>query len=270
MLSYKLKHLCSRVIMSLSAFGLFSISNAGQSEAADLYGKSFTYNVARNSTLYASFTEPECVVPTDGSVKNLYPTGVYVSGATGASGVAVEPGVCVFKCLEGFYYQGATGFSGAAANANDLKITAANSCWGVKPDCVANESMHVASGEAISGETEYSCTWTCEDGYSVGGGESTTLTFSYGVNGVTGIIQPTQSCEARQYTVTFDCGPNSTYGTTNERYGTATARYGAAFTIPTTKCNAAHGLYPFEGWLKQEEMPGTDVKGWERQGQQPL
>ena len=268
MLSYKLKHLCSRVIMSLSAFGLFSISNAGQSEAADVYGKSFTYNVARNSTLYASFTEPTCVVPTDGSVKNLESTGVYISGATGTNGVAVEPGVCVFKCLEGFYYEKATGFSGAAANADDLIITAEHSCWGVKPECVANASKHVASGEAISGEESYSCTWTCEDGYSVGGGTSTNLTFTSSVNGVTGTIQPTQSCAARQYTVTFDCGPNSTYGETNQRTGTGKATYGAAFTIPTTKCKAAHGIYPFEGWLKQEEMPAATVKGWERE--QPL
>ena len=266
MLSYKLKHLCSRVIMSLSAFGLFSISNAGQSEAAELYGTSFTYNVARNSTLYASFTKPTCVVPTDGSVKNLYSTGVYVSGATGTNGVAVEPGVCVFKCLSGFYYDGVTGFSGAAENANDLEIIAEHSCWGVEPDCVADVSKHVASGEAISGEESYSCTWKCEDGYSVGGGESTTLTFSSSVTGATGTIQPTQSCAARQYTVTFDCGPNSTYGTTNKRYGTAKAAYGAVFTIPTTKCNAAYELYPFEGWLKQtnEEVP-DDALGWEQE-----
>lgn len=261
MLSYKLKHLCSRVIMSLGAFGLFSISNAGQSEAAELYGTSFTYNVARNSRLYASFTEPTCVVPTDGSVKNLVSTGVYVAGTTGTNPTT---GYCEFKCKDGFYFEGAEGYSGRAGSPNDLTITATNSCWGVEPDCVADESKHVASGEAISGEESYSCTWTCENGYSVGGGTSTTLTFTENVTGATGTIQPTKSCAARQYTVTFDCGPNSTYGETNQRTGTGRATYGATFTIPTTKCKAAYGVYPFEGWLKQtnEEVP-NGAMGWE-------
>lgn len=57
MLSYKFKHLCSRVIASLSAVGLFSIANTGQAHAVTYEpGESVTNRYLNATTMTAKYS----------------------------------------------------------------------------------------------------------------------------------------------------------------------------------------------------------------------
>ena len=81
MLSYKFKHICSRVIASLSAFGLISISD--DIHAATINeGDNFTLSKPKAMTFGAEYTEEQC--PTINSIIGEY-------GLLGPTG-------CVYTC----------------------------------------------------------------------------------------------------------------------------------------------------------------------------
>ena len=99
MLSYKLKHLFSRAVASLSAVGLFSLGNSA-AQAEGLSGKIATYSYTADPMSFsANYVDLKC--ETNGQ-SNLLSGEVYYN----ASGVAVG---CNFICQSGFYVPGVSG-----------------------------------------------------------------------------------------------------------------------------------------------------------------
>lgn len=97
MLSYKLKHLCSRVIASLSAVGLFSITGTGKAAAGE-YNFGASYEVHLDKTFSANYQEEEtinCSMVGDVDVA----VSTVVSGEDGAGYLA-----CSYVLKRGFVY----------------------------------------------------------------------------------------------------------------------------------------------------------------------
>ncbi len=92
MLSYKFRHLFSRVVASLSAVGMFSLGNSS-ARADSLSGAVATYNYTANPMSFsANYVDLKC--DTNGQ-SNLLPGEVYYN----TSGVAAG---CKFLCVSGF------------------------------------------------------------------------------------------------------------------------------------------------------------------------
>ena len=92
MLSYKFRHLFSRVVASLSAVGMFSLGNSS-AHADSLSGAVATYNYTANPMSFsANYVDLKC--DTNG-MSNLLPGEVYYN----TSGVAEG---CKFLCVSGF------------------------------------------------------------------------------------------------------------------------------------------------------------------------
>ena len=243
MLQYKLKHLCSRIIAGLSAFGLFNI--ASDANAVEYKpGASFTYNFTSDQTFTATYeaTNDICVFSAD---KNII-SGKYTSGTTGASG---QTGFCTFTCKDGYGLSsdGSSGYTTSVSGA-DGTIVAQTGCVELKPNCIvpdAASGLHISYASTGTKDNKFYCIWHCEDGYSVGGGTST----GTGITSITGFgdMYPTEGCSARTFKVTFDCLAGGKYGSSSGQSGTATATYGQSFTIPTDATCKKTG-YNFSGW----------------------
>ena len=262
MLSYKLKHICSRVIASLSAVGIISIAHSNDAAAKDLGtaagvtyaepGDSFKYNVTSDMSLNADYKEiptgcsMELANGNDGNFKSYE----YASGTTGASGKAQ----CTYTCKDGYTWGDTTNTSGIAEGragyANDLVVPEIG-CVLPKLSCSVGNNYSGTISNATSGVNASGvayCTWTCKAGYSVDGGRDTTTTFT-GAKGEHGEQFPTAQCKARQFEVKFDCGTSGYYNGTSLSTGVATATYGQTFTVPATAVCTKEG-YTFSGWAK--------------------
>lgn len=264
MLSYKLKHICSRVIASLSAVGIISIAHSNDAAAADRGsassmsfvepGDTFTYNLASALTLDAEYKEIEsgCSMElSDGSDGN-FESFTYTTGTTGASGYAPK---CQYKCKAGYVWDGTTSNTGVAVGAsgvvNDYVVPEAGCVLNTRLTCTVSETYSGTISRGVSGVDSSGktyCTWTCKDGYSVAGGGDSTTTYT-SAKGLYGEQFPTAQCKARTYRVTFDCGTSGFYNGTTETTGYTTATFGQKFTVPTTAVCAKDG-YNFSGWAK--------------------
>lgn len=264
MLSYKLKHICSRVIASLSAVGIISIAHSNDAAATNLGnastmttaqpGDTFTYNLTSALTLNAGYSSVEsgCSMElsdgTDGNFKSFS----YMSGVTGAGGQAPT---CTYTCKDGYVWEGTTYTTGIAEGSTGVKdayVVPGTGCvLDTRVICTVSDTYSGTISKGVSGldsSGKAYCTWTCKAGYSVGGGTNTTTTYvdtytTYGEQ------TPTKDCKARQYKVTFDCGASGYYGDTSYSTGIGTATYGQTFTIPTTAVCTKDG-YNFSGWAK--------------------
>ena len=268
MLSYKLKHICSRVIASLSAVGIISIAHSNDANAATdrgtasgmTYvepGDTFKYNLTSSLTLDAEYKEIESgcsMVLSDDSDGN-FESFVYTTGTTGTSGKAPK---CTYTCKAGYTWADTTYTTGiveGSAGVKDDYVVPGTGCVPAKLICTVGEnysgtiSMGVSGIEGKEGGTGKAyCTWTCKDGYSVNGGADTTTTYT-SAEGSYGEQFPTANCKARQYKVTFDCGAGGLYNGTSIATGVATATYGQKFTVPTDAVCTKDG-YNFSGWAK--------------------
>lgn len=261
MLSYKLKHLCSRVIASLSAVGIISIAHSNDAAAANLGnastmteaqpGDTFTYNLTSALTLNAGYTEVEsgCSMELSDGTDGNFESFTYTTGTTGAGGVAPK---CTYTCKAGYVWgvASSTDTSGVAAGtsgvANDY-VVPGTGCVAAALTCTVPSTYAGTISEGTTGSGSY-CVWTCKAGYSVNGGTDTTTTFN-SATGVYGVVYPTANCKARSYKVTFDCGASGLYSGTSYSTGTATATYGQTFTIPAGAVCTKDG-YNFSGWAK--------------------
>lgn len=271
MLSYKFKHLCSRVIASLSAFGLISISNESGAKTLSgsftdgLPGDSFKYTKVGDMTMTANMSNVSATCTINGTNS----TGKTVASNAGFD-VKNEEGVwlsgCLTTCKDGYYIKGTEGqksvvYSGDVVGTfyKDIVDTTSDPFCVPVASCSKGSSSTIKSASAtmqkndttgISGETfvDYAaqCKWTCADGYSVGGGADTTSTFS-STGYATGTITPNQSCSGRTFKVIFDCGAEAKYGSTSNQTGTGNATYDSTFTIPTAATCTKNG-YKFDGW----------------------
>ncbi|MBO5739772.1 MAG: hypothetical protein J6R52_01755 [Alphaproteobacteria bacterium] len=267
MLSYKLKHLCSRVIASLSAVGLFSIAQTGEANAKDQGlassgfqyaqpGDTFKFDVATGLTLGADYIETPsgCSMQlTDGSDGN-FESFVYTSGTTGASGKAPS---CNYTCKAGYVWANTTYTTGiieGSTGVKDAYLTPGTGCVeDTRANCLISSShtSTISRAEFVSGATGTStsgyCVWYCKDGYSVEGGRDTTTGIT-GATGMTGDVYSSAGCKARLYDVKFDCGASGYYkGVEGMTSGIYSGLYGQTFTIPEDATCTRDG-YAFSGW----------------------
>lgn len=261
MLSYKLKHLCSRVIASLSAVGIISIAHSNDAAAANLGnastmteaqpGDTFTYNLTSALTLGAEYTEVEsgCSMELSDGTDGNFESFTYTTGTTGASGQAPK---CVYTCKAGYVWQieTATETSGVIVGTSGVAneyVVPGTGCVPAALTCTVSStySSTISAGTTGSGN---SCVWTCKAGYSVNGGTDTTTTYTSST-GLYGEVYPTAQCKARSYKVTFDCGTSGLYSGTSYSTGVAMATYGQTFTIPAGAVCTKDG-YNFSGWAK--------------------
>lgn len=265
MLSYKLKHLCSRVIASLSAVGIISIAHSNDAAAANrgtaasmTYvepGDTFTYNLTSALTLNADYTEVEsgCSMELSDGTDGNFESFTYTSGTTGASGQAPK---CTYTCKAGYVWgvASSTDTSGVAVGASGVKddyVVPGTGCVPGKVTCTVSDAYSGTISEGTSGVDgtgKAYCTWTCKAGYSVNGGTDTTTTYD-SATGVYGEQFPTANCKARTYRVIFDCGASGLYNGTSSSTGSGVATYGQTFTVPTTAVCTKDG-YNFSGWAK--------------------
>ncbi len=274
MLSYKFKHLCSRVIASLSAFGLISISN--ESGAKTLSG-SFTDALPGDSFKYTRVGAMTMTANMQNVTATCTINGATAAGATVAKNISFDimnsqgdmVSGCQVTCKDGYFLKGTQGqksivYSGSTTGeyAKDVIDTAASPFCVPVGSCSRGSSSTIKSvtpsmernditGKAGDGtayvDYKAKCTWTCADGYSVGGGADTTSTFSGSSGYATGVITPDNACKARTFKVTFDCGAGATYGTTSNQSGTGQATYNSTFAIPDSASCYKMG-YSFKGW----------------------
>lgn len=264
MLSYKLKHICSRVIASLSAVGIISIAHSNDAAAANLGnastmttakpGDTFTYDLTSALTLNAGYSEAEsgCSMELSDGTDGNFESFTYTTGTTGAGGVAPK---CVYKCKAGYVWGITTETSGVAygsAGVKDDYVVPGTGCvLDTRVTCTVSDAYSgtISAGTSgVDGNGKSYCTWSCKKGYSVDGGSDTKTTYT-SETGVYGVQYPTANCKARQYTVTFDCGASGYYGGTSNSTGTGKATFGQTFTIPTTAVCTKDG-YNFSGWAK--------------------
>ena len=265
MLQYKFKHLCSRIIASLSAIGLFSISS--NADAATKYkpGDSFTLTNPKAYTLNAEYESMTglCMLTTKNGV-DINATATFTPQVTGTSGETTT-GYCLYTCKSDYGYYaavGATGVTsfriGVAEDSTD-QVYPDKVCTSIRPTCEAVPSTYtgIASFELVkNSDDKYRCKVTCNDGYGISGSDTTTKYINNTYAGTN--VNPTEKitdenfCSARKYKITFDCGAGATYGSTNAQTGTGYAAYNSSYTIPTTLCVKPH--YSHTSWTGASSM----------------
>lgn len=279
MISYKLKHLCSRVIASLSAFGLIQITS-GKSHAYTLDnqfrnampGDTFVYNTSQYTTFNAEYSSHSgCAYGTadnnlgimQGSGDNLPPE--YHSAVTGADGDITTTGYCKFACAPGYSFAD-------GSNTKFIGFSTTNGLVYLDETCTKNELKCEVSSEFAATISHGSgrnvmvgagtgsgliCDWYCKDGYSVDGGKNTTSSYSGGTvngntlydNGYTGksIAFPTKNCKPRSFTLNFNCAPGHFVESETATTSGYAVTYGQTVTIPDwASCDYAG--HDFDGW----------------------
>ncbi len=234
MLSYKLKHLCSRVIASLSAVGLFSITGTGKATASEYeFGarlaiqqdKTFTANYEKNATV-------ECFTGSNVAIAKV------VSGLNGDGQLA-----CSYILNKGFVYYDTTGTC-LSAGVTSVPATKYFTSGVVCASGIYSGSLYGAiKGTGISSYPEHVQTLLTE--YSNGDSKQYVVT----VTGNSGTAPlDTSLLGYAPVKVTFDCTANSgTYSTDSTGY--AYTYSGGYVTLPDSdNCVAASG-YTFSGWM---------------------
>lgn len=234
MLSYKLKHLCSRVIASLSAVGLFSITGTGKAAAAEYefgaslqiqQAKTFTANYEKNATI-------DCFTGANVAVAGV------VSGLNGDGQLA-----CSYILKKGFVYYDTTGTclsAGVASKPATKYFTSGMVCTS---GTYSGSLYGAIKGTGISSYPEHVQTLMTE--YSGATSDQYVVT----VTGSSGTAQlDTTLLGYAPVKVTFDCTANSgTYAT--DATGYAYTYAGGSITLPESdNCVAASG-YTFSGWM---------------------
>ena len=263
MLRYKLRHLCSRVVASLSALGLMSISG-GDAAGATIYqpGQKFvSYNYANNLTMSSSYeagTNSLCVTHSD--------VGPYVDGA-GSFQSGESESYCRWECPVGFMHRDANGqlnnyISGVVPTSSGIlqTFTLQSGCIHVmSAKCVPSANATAVTTTNLSG-SGVSCEFKCNQGYHVEGQAANVRDVTEKVvpgaamssDGKTYTMQA--RCVPNNYTITYDCGE----GTIADELGgkstySQTVTYNAEFEIPAKAICTRNG-YNFKGWSSPQSF----------------
>lgn len=242
MLSYKIKHLFSCVIASLSVFGFMSIServHAASDDGSSNYwqpgGKTTAYNILGNGVLNAAYQEAlECP-----ELENA------VLGSRSIQSGATS---CRYYCASGYSHglkDGGTEFELTGADSasllNDYDRGSGQYCTLSSVVCTSSDPT-ISSGKAVSTVVTENgievrkmyCEWTCANGYH----KNNSSTFNGTTLEQSGTISPESSCDAKSYTLTLDCGEGGYFvGSTSQRTRDITVVYKQQVTIPAdAKC----------------------------------
>lgn len=238
MLSYKLKHLCSRVIASLSAVGLISITNTGKANAGNYSGGATVTNTYIQSKTFTATYE------------NLAQCSSGVNIEKAIAGEINGENVCTYILKPGYGLVNSTGTCNASGDFQTYAFGAT---------CVEETYNGVLLSSILSGQSSSSGT-----GYS-GSGEhltdevvayynsanNTDLQYAYVVtvkeNSSGEALLSTENIVGRSIRINFSCGagkqPTSGSGT-----GFAYVRYGTDMVLPSANmCTPPNGM-KFSGW----------------------
>lgn len=264
MLSYKLKHLCSRVIASLSIFGFMSITSGGVNHAFAAEQKVDGIGTSGNG-----YKVGDKVVWMQLSNKELVAQYVKMAGcseqndegesvnATVTQSEGSIPGMtlCSYVCADGNVwvnsdrtseYKGGKSYEVSGMEA----VVPSGKCMSPQPTCNVDSSKYKNVTAKVTKDTNgsgYYCAYSCSQGYSKAGGKDSTTSWksSTGV----GVIEATQGCSVRTFDVTFDCESGrivengQSLGVQTKTY---TATYGQQFEIKAY-CSPYSGM-TFDGW----------------------
>jgi hypothetical protein len=269
MLSHKLKHLCSHVIASLSAFGLIQITS-GKSHAKTLDyqfknampGDTFVYNATQDTTFYAEFSESCSLFLSDGT-SGYIASAAYSGEIPGASGKVG----CKFTCKDGYVFASSNSATGIVTGTAGSTIFPTEACV-IKQETVctipegdAYTGIASANTTGYSGSTSSStgdgsiangttgCVWTCKQGFTASSNPSVYVGSFSGGWGTTGAVSPNGigSCQPRSFTLSFNCAPGHFAESENTTTSGYAVTYGKSVTIPTWAQCERDG-YNFTGW----------------------
>lgn len=242
MLNLRLKRMCARVIASLSALGVVSITDSSDAEAAGFdaskiykLNDSFTYNRMSNLRFEGQYTSAAATCRIAGG--NNIKSAEYISGG------------CFFTCNDGTYFLSGggsivTGFKVAGDEGTTID-SGTGVCKFYRGYC--SPLANASTGYVGSDSAGWFCNWKCNDGYHVEGSDGlTSFTGQVPALSPGQVISPAKKCVGNIYTVTFDCKSHGKIQGTNSQATSVTGRYGSAFTFELG-CDGATG-YTFAGW----------------------
>ncbi len=234
MLSFKLKRLCSSVIASLSAIGVFSFENAARGATDGLtskvgsdieYGTKFKYDVVNSVKLSANMSQVTCStkLSANSSVESHITRGVY----TAPNVTNGESGYCTYTCANGYLSRGKGNTTFTVGTTTGVStVYAGVAC---EPVCDLGSGANIASATYTAPisdtETGY-CDYKCKDSYVVFDASGVAQTgfkeFVTGTTGVGGVVYvrgfviPQQACVPD----TLECeapGASNTYNLVNKK-----------------------------------------------------
>lgn len=245
MLAYKLKHLCSQVIASLSAVGLISIAGTGQARATTLtQGQSVTNSFAVNTTFTATYSDTlECDGPADDpriatGIAGTNKNGDYVCTYILKPGYAPElyTGNCVASGKATYYNVEAM----TASVCTEARYTGVSEAGGYSGTMVS-----YLVGDQIADDLKGAYLYEfVQDQY-----EANNVVFSQSVVTVpresNGTAPLPSGITKKQIRINFSCG-KGTY--VRGQTGVAYVPYGESFVAPSaTTCDPANGTV-FKEW----------------------
>lgn len=258
MLSKKFKRICSHVIAALSSIGMVSISKS--SNAADLawttyeQGDTVTYKRAAHTNFAANYTTVSdsdmCAFTTSQNVTSKYTTKEY-SNSDGTTGFS---GVCTWTCKAGYYSKAdgtTTTFTTTTGLGTEMTLDSTKGCVPKPTSCSSLTNATTSTPYYNSSNKAFYCQWTCNAGYSVGGGTSTTTVITSNPATSTSAMTASNTCSARTYNVHFDCTTNGYIAGTTSRYYHDTATYGSSYTINQSCVSKVAGK-TFSNWTASE------------------
>ena len=242
MLSYKLKHLCSRVIASLSAVGLISITNTGKANAA-------TY--AGGATVTNTYMQTQTFTATYGNLATCTSAGGNI--VTAIAGELNGTNVCTYILKPGYAMVDQAGDClGSSGNYKTFAFGATcteDTYSGVLLSSLLSSSS--GSGTAGSGYSGSSEHLADEVVAYYNSANDTDLKYAYVVtvqeDGSGKALLNTNNIVGRAIRINFSCGvgtqPASGSGT-----GFAYARFGKDMVLPAAGMCAAPNGKKFTSW----------------------
>lgn len=218
MLSNKLKHMCSRVIASLSAMGLISIANSSDAAATTATpGATVKYDFSADKTFTANYASngPICVN----------------DATSGYASIVAQSGGCFFTCASGY---------GVVTKGNP----SASGCW--TKEMPGSNAFGTWTGQTCPRVTYKTGDLIPSHGL-VSGGITTSRIAASGIYGCTKMVD--------QYYASFAChtgGSPMAYGEnmkfTGSAYtGAVLVNKGASIVMPPANACSMYG-YTLSGW----------------------
>lgn len=247
MLSQKFRRLCSHVIAILSSFGVYSVASAEDPVSGKTYNKdtNFTWSYQDNIEFNANYSEVDadtnCIYSTTNN-KNIKSAVYSVSGTSG---------VCTYTCKDGAYFiiddKRVSSVTGILQGTGTFTLDTSSGFCVFYPSSCNTATNATKSGPTYNSSTKtYECKWTCNDGYSVGGGSNTQTTQTQTATSSAALSIP-KACAGKTYTATFDCLEYGYIKGTTEKTATKTATFGSSFTIDK-ECVSRYPNKEFSSW----------------------
>lgn len=255
MLSYKFKHLISRVVASLSAFGILSITDHAHAQDLLLPNSDYKYTELGNITFTASY-EGGCILSTNNKSDSLANPPRQLSAWLTKSTNASDSGrYCIYIC-DSHTSKSKTFYSGGAdvgAGPHDSITTRFETA--PKPGTYLSgidTTTSVAGFVNALSTKGYEAPQDMQDAYSADmknytGQHALVIPFAEIANGT---ISVDDICIQQTFVAKFDCGDGEPNITGDNYTGAKLARYDSTIKLPYERNCIAPSGFSFAGWAK--------------------